>query len=71
MMDVPSFIRLVRTAAAAKIVTGSGWAPPKVIQAASIPFSSASTMASTACGAVASRMCTPIRRSFMGNILAG
>ena len=43
-MDVPSLMRCVRKAAAAKIVMLSGRAPPVVIQAACTPSCSARSM---------------------------
>ena len=65
-MDVPSLMRCVRTAAAAKVVRLSGRAIPVVIQAAGMPNCSArSIMASAPC-AVSLGTATPISCWFMG-----
>ena len=67
-MDVPSLIRWVRVAAMVRTVTESGRTPPTVIQAASIPSSSARTTASIAAGTVGSAICTPMSKPFTATL---
>ena len=59
-MDVPRRMRLVLAAAAAKIVSPSGLAPPVVSHAAETPNSSARSIIATASPAEPAEMATPI-----------
>ena len=59
-MDVPRRMRLVLTAAAAKIVSPSGRAPPVVSQAAETPNSSARSIIATASPEEPAEMARPI-----------